>query len=89
MFLFSYLKTCLENKNWNEVARVKEELRTMFLVDSMGVIIRSRYQQNAEEERGSLFHAARESRNDKNNLKKQRDVSTPKKEKKKKKAAGK
>ena len=67
-FLLSYSKTALADKNWNEVARVKEELNKIFLMDSMGVVIRSRYQQNSEEERGSIFHAAREAKNNRNNV---------------------
>ena len=68
-FLLSYLKIVLASKNWSEVARVKEELDQMLKSDAMGVVIRSRYKQNAEEEKASLFHAAREVRNDKNNVK--------------------
>ena len=34
----------------------------------MGFIVRSRFGQNAEEERASLFHAGRELKNNKNNL---------------------
>jgi hypothetical protein len=40
----------------------------MFRKDEGGVMIRSRFKQNQEEERGSLFHAARELKNSKNNL---------------------
>ena len=40
-FLYSYLKIVLDEKNWNEVARVREELHGMMLHDSMGIIIRS------------------------------------------------
>ena len=69
-FLLAYLKIVLNEKNWAEVSRVKEELHRMCLEDSMGIVVRSRFQQNAEEERGSIFHAARESKNDKNNINK-------------------
>ena len=68
-FLLSYLKVVTADKNWTEVARVKDELNKIFLSDSMGIIVRSRYQQNAEEERGSIFHSAREAKNAKNNWK--------------------
>ena len=34
----------------------------------MGFIVRSRFQQNAEEERASLFHAGRELKNSRNNI---------------------
>ena len=67
-FLLSYLKVVLNNQNWGEVARVKEELKLIFFRDSYGFLVRSRYKQNAEEERASLFHAAKEISNDKNNI---------------------
>ena len=60
MFLFSYLKVVLADKNWLEVGRIRERIKQMLFQDSMGVIVRSRYQQNSEEEKGSLFDAARE-----------------------------
>ena len=67
-FLLSYLKLALVKKNWGEVARVKEELDTMLKADAMGVVVRSRFSQNSEDEKASLFHAAREAKNDKNNI---------------------
>ena len=67
-FLLAYLKIVLKSKDWSEVARVKHELKTIFLEDSMGFVIRSRYKQNAEEEKASIFHAAREVKNDQNNI---------------------
>ena len=67
-FLLSYLKLVLARKNWTEVARVKEKLDIMFKADAMGIVIRSRYKQNAEDERASLYHAAREAKNGKNNI---------------------
>ena len=59
-FLLSYLKLVLAEKNWEEVARVKEKLDTMLKADAMGVVIRSRFKQNSEDEKASLYHAARE-----------------------------
>ena len=67
-FLLSYLKLVLAEKNWEEDARVREKLDTMLKADAMGVVIRSRFKQNSEEEKASLFHAAREAKNDKNNV---------------------
>ena len=67
-FLLSFLKIALTEKNWEEVARVREKLNTMLKADAMGVVIRSRFKQNSEEEKASLFHAAREAKNDKNNV---------------------
>ena len=40
----------------------------MHLQDIMGFVIRSRHNQNSEEEKASLFHAAREVKNSKNNI---------------------
>ena len=67
-FLLSYLKLVLFKKNWHEVARVKELLYTMLKADALGVVIRSRFKQNSEDEKASLYHAAREVKNDKNNV---------------------
>ena len=69
-YLLSYLRLVLTRKNWDEVARVKEQLEAMFKADAMGIVIRSRFKQNAENEKASLYHAARESKNDKNNINK-------------------
>ena len=43
-------------------------LTTMLHEDSMGFLVRSRFKQNAEHERASLFHAAREISNKKCNI---------------------
>jgi exonuclease III len=67
-YLLSYLKLALADKDWNEVARVKGKLYSMLQADAQGVVVRSRFQTNSEEERASLFHAARELKNSKNNL---------------------
>ena len=67
-FLLSYLKLVLAEKNWEEVARVKEKLSTMLKEDALGVVIRSRFKQNSEDEKASLYHAAREAKNDRNNV---------------------
>ena len=61
-FLLSYLKLVFAEKNWEEVARVKEKLDIMLKADAMGVVIRSRFKQNSEDEKASLYHAARESK---------------------------
>ena len=67
-FLLSCLKIALRQKSWREVARIKEELKLICLKESMGLLIRSKYNQNAEEEKASLYHAARESKNSRNNI---------------------
>ena len=45
------------------VAMLKEKLRQLLQYEQNGIIIRSRYQQEAEEERAGLFHAGKEIRN--------------------------
>ena len=67
-FLLSYLKLVLAKKNWEEVARVREKLDSMMKEDALGVVIRSRFKQNSENEKASLYHAAREAKNDRNNV---------------------
>ena len=48
---------------------IKEKLNKMLLVDAMGFVVRSRFHQNAEEERASLlFHAGREMNNGKKRI---------------------
>ena len=59
-FLFASLKIFLKYETWTEVARVKEELRRMLLYDMMGVKIRSRQSEYAEEEKGSIYHYNKE-----------------------------
>ena len=56
----------LENNNWEQVARIKESLNQILNEDLMGFVVRSRFGQNLEEERASLFHAGREAKNKKN-----------------------
>ena len=50
----------LERKEWEEVGRIKSELELMLRADAMGFVVRSRFKQNAEEEKASLYHAAKE-----------------------------
>ena len=68
LFLLSYLKLVLADKEWDEVARVKGKLTSMLQADAQGVVVRSRFQQNAGNEKASLFHAAREFKNKRNNI---------------------
>ena len=67
-YLLSYLKLVLADKDWGEVARVKGKLDSLLKADALGVVVRSRFQQNSENERASLFHAAREYKNNRNNI---------------------
>ena len=66
--LLSHLKLVLERKDWDEVARGKGELDMMLKADAMGFVVRSRFKQNAEEEKASLYHASKENRNKSNNI---------------------
>ena len=59
-WLYLRLQDALEEADWKEVAMVREELRQMLMYEEKGLIIRSRYQQEAEEERASLYHVAKE-----------------------------
>ena len=64
-FLFAYLKVAQENGNWAEAVRVKQELSSIIDQEALGFVIRSRFQQNAEKEKASLYHANREMKNSK------------------------
>ena len=59
-WLYIRMKDALEEDNWKEVAVVREELRQILMYEERGLIIRSRYQQEAEEERASLYHIGKE-----------------------------
>ena len=61
--VYGMLERAIELKDWRLVAMLKEKLRQIFQYELNGVIIRSRYQQEAEEERAGLFHAGKEIRN--------------------------
>ena len=66
--LLSYLKLVLEKHDWSEVGRVRSELDFMLRADAMGFVVRSRFKQNAEEEKASLYHAAKEVKNSSHNI---------------------
>ena len=67
-FLLAYMRVALENKRWSEVGRIQEQLSQMLKEDLMRLVVKSRFQQNAEEKRGSLFHAGQELKNSWNNI---------------------
>jgi hypothetical protein len=54
-FLFSYLGLVIKKGNWKEVARVRKQIKTMLEKETMGFIVRSRYKENLESEKASLF----------------------------------
>ena len=59
-FLMSWLKIETEEKRWSEVQRIKSRIRQMVEEDNVGFIVRSRTQENVNEEKATLYHAARE-----------------------------
>ena len=59
----AYLKLSTEGKDWQEVTRVKEKLNLMIMEDAMGIVVRSRFKQNVQFEKASLFHTGRELKN--------------------------
>ena len=63
-FAYYYRITKVIRKgNWKEVSRVRKKIKTMLEKESMGFIIRSRFQENNESEKASLFHLNRENKN--------------------------
>ena len=67
-FLLALLNQALILKDWAEIGRIKEELDSMLKMDAIGFVIRSRFKQNAEEEKASIFHAAKEISNAKKSV---------------------
>ena len=62
-FLFAYLSKVIRKGNWKEVARIRKKIKSMLEKESMGFVIRSRFQENLESEKSSLFHLNRENKN--------------------------
>ena len=54
------LDRALDKKDYNEVAMVRGRLQEMMYRDNMGFVIRSRFKENHEVERASLYHINRE-----------------------------
>ena len=67
-FLLARLHQALKSRNWEEVARSREELNGILNMDARGFLVRSRFQQNAEDERSSVYHSARELKNNKQSV---------------------
>ena len=55
-FLSTYLKILIQRERWSEVATTKEKLRKMLVYESMGLVVRSRQKEYAEEERGRIYY---------------------------------
>ena len=66
-FLFSYLKFVLKNGQWEEVARVKQQLKDILQEEAFGYVVRSRHKGSLEAEAASLYHVNRENKNFKKN----------------------
>ena len=62
-FLFSYLSLVIRRGNWKEVTRVRLKLQKLLEKESMGFVIRSRYRENLQSEKSSLFYLNRENKN--------------------------
>ena len=59
-FLYAVLKAVTKREDWGLVAGTKENVRTMLVQEVHGLVVRSRYQQNLEEEQATLFHQNKE-----------------------------
>ena len=57
--LFRQLKDAYSEETWTRVATLREEIRQMLSYEEEGMILRSRCQGEAEEERASLYHMGR------------------------------
>ena len=67
IFLYNQLKQALNIGPYSEVLRIKSEINKILLFEATGIKIRSRFQENAELERASLFHMNREIKKGKEN----------------------
>ena len=77
-FLFSYLNIALGIRDWKEVVRIREQIKTILLKETMGFVVRSRFKENSESEVASLFHVNREKKNNLDYLKIDDEVSNNK-----------
>ena len=59
-FLYDCLDIATKDKNWDSVTLIRNKIAKILLKEQTGVIIRSKFNQNLEEERASLYHANRE-----------------------------
>ena len=62
-YLYFCLEEAIKERNWQEVSDLRVRLKTMALEASMGFMVRSRFKQNVEEEKASLFHSNRKKKN--------------------------
>ena len=59
-FIFSGLKSATSQGQWSRANSLKEKLLRILKFEAQGVVVRSRYQQNSEEEKASIFHQSKE-----------------------------
>ena len=59
-YLFFLLDFAVHEQDWEQVALLRSRIRSLLQEDLQGFLIRSRAKEHAEEEMGSMFHAARE-----------------------------
>ena len=55
-FLLALLRIATNKNNWNLVAQTKEKLESIVKQEAFGLIVRSRDNQNSEEEAASIYH---------------------------------
>ena len=60
IFYSTALQHAISQSDWETVAFARSKLSQFQQEDAMGLAVRSRYQENAEKERASLFHLNRE-----------------------------
>ena len=61
--LCDMLDKALNDKKWDDVAMARGRLQSMMYFDNMGFMVRSRFKENHEVERASLYHINREKKN--------------------------
>ena len=59
-FLFYCLTRFLNEGKFEEALKMKQKINKILMAESMGFVVRSRFQENAEMERASLYHVNRE-----------------------------
>ena len=63
--LIDMLDKALLDKDWDKVAMARGRLQEMLNLDNLGFVVRSRFKENEEVERASLYHINREKKNSK------------------------
>ena len=68
-FLYSHLGRAMKSGDWEGVYELRERIKEMLLEDMWGLVIRSKFDRNVEEEKAGLYHVNRERKNgDRNNV---------------------